>query len=165
MPRSKKLPGTAVDRRNGQKLSLAPSYAVEQFDPPAGITEAAKAAWQEFWADRPAQLMTPSSKIVLLRWITALNRYLVTSAEADQSPVVTGSTGQSRDNPLYRVAEKALAEVTACEKQLGIGGLNAANLGLAAIAEKKSLAEMNARLTGTNRPERVDPRVRVIEGE
>jgi hypothetical protein len=106
---------------------------------------------------------------VLLRWVDALDRYVRATAEADREPLVAGSTGQMAPNPLHRIAEQALKTTEAAEKQLGIGGLNAAALGLAAISERRSLAEMNARYTGTNGPEGSgrgddeDPRLTVID--
>lgn len=170
MPRPKKLAGTAADKRNGQRADLSVANGnsrVEQFDPPDSLCPTAQAAWVEFWADRPALLLTPSAKIVLYRWITALNRYLVTTDEADRDPLLTGSTGQQVANPLYKIAEQALRTVEACEKQLGIGGLNASSLGLAAIQERRSLADMNARYGGVggghddDQPE--DPRLTVVD--
>lgn len=170
MPRPKKPAGTTADKRNGQRadLSVVGGSKVERFDPPEGLCVEARGAWEEFWADRPALLLTPSAKIVLQRWITALNRYWITTAEADGDPLLTGSTGQQVANPLYKIAEQALRTVEACEKQLGIGGLNASSLGLAAIQERRSLADMNARYGGAGgssdgdeTPE--DPRLTVID--
>lgn len=150
MPRPKKSAGTAADKRNGQRLvDVGPAPGgVQKADPPEHVCEQARQAWDDFWADRPALLMTPSSRVVLVRWVDALDRYLRTTAEADRQPLVEGSQGQMVVNPLYKIAQSALTTVTDCERQLGIGGLNAANLGLAAISEKRSLQEMNARYGG-----------------
>ncbi|MDH2429331.1 hypothetical protein [Sphaerisporangium sp. TRM90804] len=168
MPRAKKVAGTAVDKRNGQQvLGVVPGLKVEKFPPPRGLSKPAKDAWDAFWEDRPAHLVTPASKVVLLRWIDALDRYLRTIAEADQQPIVTGSTGQDSMNPLYKVANDAMAIVERCEKQMGVGGLNAASLGLAAISEQRSLAQMNARYSDPvdsedNAEPEPDPRLRVV---
>ncbi len=166
MPPVRKPAGTAVDKRNGQRvLSVVGGLRVEKFPAPRGLSKPAKAAWDAFWDDRPAALITPSAKVVLLRWIDALDRYLRTVAEADQQPIVTGSTGQDAINPLYKVADQAMATVKDCEKQLGIGGLNAASLGLAAISEQRSLAQMNARYSEPDDVEgddESDPRLRIV---
>jgi hypothetical protein len=176
VPRPKKAPGTAVDRRNGQRadLTLAPGGPLARFDPPAGLSPAGVQAWEDFWSDRPAQLMTAASRVVLLRWIDAVDRYVRTTAEADLEPLVTGSTGQLVENPLYRIAEKARSTIEACERQLGVGGLNATALGIAAITERRSLAEMNATIGGGRGDQNAapaagadasqDPRLRVIDG-
>jgi P27 family predicted phage terminase small subunit len=169
MPRAKKPPGTAVDRRNGARLAVVGSGQVERMPPPAGLSTTTRRAWEAFWDDRQAALLTPSSTIVLMRWADALDRYLRCIAEADKEPIVTGSTGQEAMNPLYKVADQARATLEACERQLGIGGINAASLGLAAISEARSLADMNARYAeddesggGDERDD--DPRLRIIDG-
>lgn len=168
MPRAKKPPGQAVDKRNGQKLTAVPSGSVEPLEPPEGLSAPSLAAWESFWEDRQAAFLTPSSTVVLLRWIDALDRYTRTTAEADKEPLVKGSTGQLVVNPLYKIAESARSTVEACEKQLGIGGLNAASLGIAAVQEARSLADMNAKYS---KPEGVaslateDPRLTIIEGQ
>lgn len=145
MPR-KKPPGTAVDKRNGERATLTPGSvagAVARFSAPPDLCPEANEAWNDFWDDRPSLLLTPSSRIVLIRWINAVDRYVTKLAEADERPIVFGSTGQETVNPLYKIAEQAKATMEACEKQLGIGGLNAAALGIAAIQEKKSLQELS----------------------
>ena len=165
MPRTKKPFGQAVDPRNGQRaLSVAGSSpgGVGRFDPPAGLTDAAVDAWEGFWEDRPALLLTPSARPVLLRWIDALNRYVRFTALADKSALIKGSTGQLRTNPLYGIAEQALRTAEACERQLGIGSLNAAALGLAAIAERRSLIDLNARYQEEDHGAADDPRLTLV---
>ena len=179
MPRPKKPAGTAADSRNGRRelaLGRHSPGAVEQFDPPNPVCDEAMEAWEQFWSDRQAALLTPSSRVVLIRWVEALDRYLRSTAAADLLPLVEGSTGQSVVNPMYKISEQALKTVEACERQLGIGGLHAANLGLAAISERKSLADMNAQYaagagrgggsgSGAQDQDRqeADPRVTVIK--
>lgn len=169
MGRTKKAAGTAVDPRNGQRaLSVVSGSQVEAFEPPPGLCPSAVDAWNAFWVDRPAALLTPAAKVVLLRWVDALNRYARTTAEADLQPLVEGSQGQPVINPLYKIAQLALHTVDACERQLGIGGLYASQLGLAAVSERRSLAEMNARYGGADgradSAEEEDPRLRVVQG-
>ena len=175
MPRAKKTAGTAVDRRNGQRaiVGVVPGLKVDRFNPPEGLCDEALAAWGAFWDDRQAMLLTPSAKVVLLRWVTALDRYLRTSAEADLEPLIDGSQGQQVLNPLYRVAELSRSTLDACERQLGIGGLNAASLGLAAISEARSLQQMNARYAGSEgggdgqhdtAATEQDPRLKIVDG-
>lgn len=164
MARAKKAAGTAVDPRNGQRaLDVISGSQVDRFGPPRGVCKAAKDAWEAFWDDRPAALLTPAAKVVLLRWVDALDRYLRTVSAADDEPLVLGSQGQQVINPLYKIAASALTTVEACEKQLGIGGLNAASLGLAAISERRSLQEMNARYGEYGHSDdEPDPRLRVV---
>lgn len=165
MPRTKKPAGTTVDRRNGRRADLTP-VAGARFDPPTGLCPQATEMWDAFWGDAVATVTTPVDRGVLIRWITEYDRYLRTVAEADLQPLVEGSQGQSVENPLYRIAYRALDAAERCEKQMGVGALNRSSLGIAVITERKSLADMNARYGGgdggddANRPAlaAVDPR-------
>jgi P27 family predicted phage terminase small subunit len=169
VPRTKKPAGTTVDRRNGHRADLV-AVAGARFDPPEGLSDEANAAWDAYWDDTVATVMTPVDRAVLIRWIREMDRYLRLTAEADGCPSVRGSQGQPVENPLYATAYKALGVVQACEKQMGMGALNRSALGIAVITEQKSLADMNAKYGGgdgrSGEPRAVeDPRIRVIEGE
>jgi P27 family predicted phage terminase small subunit len=163
MPRTKKPAGTTVDSRNGRRAVLTP-VAGGRFDPPDGLSEQSLALWDAYWSDTVSTVQTPVDRGVLTRWITEYDRYLRTVAEADACPLVLGSTGQQVENPLYKIAYRALDAAERCEKQMGVGPLYRSNLGIAVITEQKSLQEMNARYGGADdhRPspaERPDPRV------
>jgi P27 family predicted phage terminase small subunit len=139
-------------------------------DTPDGLCPEARAQWDAYWSDAAATVQTPADRGVVLRWVDAVDRYLRTIGEADSQPLVEGSTGQLVENPLYKIAEKALGTIERCEKQLGVGALNRAGLGIAVITEQRSLAEMNARYGGDvgdddEAPTEEDPRLQVIEGE
>src|SRR6266540_3708784 len=144
MPRTKKPAGATVDRRNGRRADLT-AVAGQRFEPPAGLSDEAMAAWDANWSDTVASVGTPVDRALLLRWVTELDRYLRTVAEADLDPLSTGSTGQVVENPLYKVAYRALDAVERCERQMGVGGLHRSNLGIAVLAERRSLADMDAR--------------------
>lgn len=165
MPRTKKPAGSAVDIRNGRRADLVP-IAGARFDAPEGLCEEAYSAWDAYWDDTVASVMTPVDKAVLIRWVREMDRYLRLSAEADEQPSVRGSQGQPVENPLYGTAYKALAAVQQCEKQMGMGALNRSALGIAVITERKSLQDMNSRYGGADAerhlveaPSRPDPRV------
>jgi P27 family predicted phage terminase small subunit len=156
----------AVDRRNGRRaeLGVVPGGRV---DPPDGLLEQTQQLWDGYWQDAASGVQTPADRAILLRWITEYDRYLRLIAEADKSPLSRGSKGQDVANPLYALADRALAAAERCEKQLGVGALHRSNLGIAVIAEARSLAEMNARYGGADvddngvapTPARFDPRV------
>lgn len=172
MPRTKKPAGTAVDKRNGRQVELAValSDALERFNPPDGICSEAAAAWGAYWSGAPARIQTPADRDVLLRWVDALDRYWRLIAEADERPTVLGSTGQDVVNPLYKIAEQALGTVERCERQLGVGARNRADLGIAVISERRSLADMNSRYGGGDGDSDApaveeDPRLAVVKGD
>ena len=143
--RPKKAFGTAVDQRNGTQMrNFLNASVVEYFKPTEEVTtETAKKAWEAYWQDQQACLLTPSSKHMLERWVAALDRYEKFIAEADGQPTVIGSTGQPIANALYKIAYQALATAERLERQLGMGPLNAASLGLAAMQERQGMEEIN----------------------
>jgi P27 family predicted phage terminase small subunit len=156
----------AADRRNGRRAELV---AVEgaRLDlpaPPPGASwcDDAVQAWNRFWDDSVAMALTPADEVLVLRWVEALNRYLILSRGADRSPTVTGSQGQQVLNALYRAADSALKTVQACEKQIGIGPANRASLGIAMITEKRTLADLNSQfreVSDADGNEEQDPRL------
>jgi phage terminase small subunit len=169
LPRTKKPAGRAVDRRNGRQAELA-RVAGERFNPPDGLCEQARQQWDLYWADPVAQVQTLADRHLLERWISNVDRYWRLIREADVEPLTRNSQGQVA-NPLYAVALKVESSVKADEAQLGIGPKNRAGLGIAVIAERRSLADMNSRYGGAGdhddappAPEQ-DPRLAVIEGE
>ena len=170
MPRQKKPAGTAVDPRNGRRavpLGLVPGGRVEA---PEGLSDPAAALWEAYWSDPVSQVQTSVDRGVLVRWITEYDRYLRTVAEADGRPLVEGSQGQMVENPLYKIAYRALDAAEKCEKQLGMGPLHRSNLGIAVISEQKSLKDMNARYGGADgdqgaKPVAARPDPRIIEAQ
>lgn len=162
MPRTKKPAGTTVDRRNGRRSDLS-IVTGGRLDPPDGLSEPALALWEAYWSDAVASVQTAVDRGVLTRWITEYDRYLRTVGEADQQPLVLGSKEQLVENPLYKIAYRALDAAERCERQMGVGPLYRSNLGIAVIAEQKSLADMNARYGGADGDEgpaeAADPRV------
>jgi P27 family predicted phage terminase small subunit len=147
MPRTKKPAGAAVDRRNGRRADLTVT-AGGRLDPPPGLSEPALQVWNAYWDDAVATVQTPVDRGVLTRWVSEYDRYLRAVAEADKQPLVEGSTGQMVENPLYKIAYRALEAAERCERQLGVGPLYRSNLGIAVISERKSLQEMNATYGG-----------------
>lgn len=164
MPRTKRPAGTTVDRRNGRRADLTP-VAGGRLDPPPGLSQPALELWGAYWDDSVSGVQTPVDRGVLTRWITEYDRYLRTIAEADKCPLVRGSTGQQVENPLYKIAYRALDAAERCERQMGVGPLHRSALGIAVITEQRSLADMNARYGGgdvdidASSPARPDPRV------
>jgi hypothetical protein len=162
--RARKPAGTTVDKRNGAKTDLTGVVSpLGRFDPPPSLLPSTVDQWERYWADPVASASQIVDAGMLRRWIVAVDRYERTIAEADAEPLSVGSTGQPSPNPLYRIAKDAEVTINYCEKQLGIGGLNRAGLGITVASARKSLADMNARYAGDSaRPAAVDPRLHAV---
>lgn len=160
----KKPPGTAVDPRNGGKYEL-PAVTRKPLELPDDVRKSLRSEaiirWQEFTSSPVAQVLDPTDYLIAVRWIEAVNRSIILTREADEEPITTGSAGQPIMNPKYRIAETQTVIAEKCERQLGIGPKNRADLGVQLIAGKPSLDAMNEQFKAES--EEVDPRL--IEGE
>jgi P27 family predicted phage terminase small subunit len=165
----KKLPGTAVDPRNGGKatLSIVPGERSPlYFDPPKPVGAEAAKQWADYWEDSVSMLITPADKALLIRWIENVDRYFTIMRAADQNPIARGSTHNDVANPLYSLGTKLEAEITKAEAQLGIGPKNRAALGIAVLSEKRSLQDLNRDYEPEDDSggDDEDPRLKIIRG-
>jgi hypothetical protein len=111
---------------------------------PRGLCKPAQDAWTGYWGDTVSGVTRESDTALVLRWVRNVDRYHRLIAEADRSPMVAGSTGQQRANPIYDLVLKIETSIKADEQQLGVGPLNRLRLGIAFSESAKSLAELNA---------------------
>ena len=160
MPRTKKPPGQAVDRRNGRRAEVAASslakFALPKrplaADPKTGELRSepwrleTKRAWAALWDDPVSEVLTPVDRPVLLRWADAVDRAARHLELGDADPIAKGSMGQAVESPHYGIADKAVRVAQACEAQLGVGALHRARLGIALVQSKASLMDLNARI-------------------
>lgn len=146
MPRTKKPAGTAVDRRNGRRaeLDLGPPIEVELPRPREEYHALALAAWDGYWSQEVAATVTPADLMIAHTWIEAYNDAVVKHREADGQPLVSGSMGQQVANPLYGVAQARMTLAMQCARQLGIGGRNRTDLGLALLAAQEAHARIGS---------------------
>lgn len=154
MPRTKKVAGTAVDRRNGRRAEVLPS-SMEKFALPKRTSGEpwrleTRKAWSALWQDPVARALTPVDRPVLLRWVDSMDRAARHLELGDENPIAHGSMGQEVESPHYGIADKALRVARECEAQLGVGALHRARLGIAILAERESLDALNARLAQAN---------------
>jgi len=111
---------------------------------PRGLCKPAQDAWTGYWADTVSGVTRQSDTSLVLRWVRNIDRYHRLIAEADRSPMVAGSTGQQRANPIYDLVLKIETSIKADEQQLGVGPLNRLRFGIAFSESAKPLAELNA---------------------
>jgi len=164
MPRPKKLPGQAVDRRNGERASL-PAVPLERFTLPRrsdGLKYDLRTQrmWKALFDDGPlSSVLSPVDRELVIRWAQAVDDHLKALASARESPISTGSMGQEVESPHFKIAAQAMGVVEKCEAQIGIGALNRARLGIAILAEQASLADLASRFDGGGIGDEPDPRL------
>jgi hypothetical protein len=119
---------------------------------PSGLCRQAQTARASYWSDTVSGVMRPSDATVALRWVSNLDRYYRLIAEADREPMVVGSTGRPRPNPLYDLVFKIEASIKANEAQLGVGPLSRLKLGAQLSETARTLAEINTEATNAADP-------------
>src|SRR5262245_32002341 len=105
MPR-KKPPGTAADPRNGERFALVKVDGKPKIELPDDLylCDVAAAAWQRYWRDPVSGILNETDYVLVIRWITNVDRYFRLIEEADLEPIVRGSQGQDVMNPKYTAA-------------------------------------------------------------
>lgn len=97
-------------------------------------------AWAALWAEPQAQHLTGVQKVVALRWILSFDEWQRALTVVIEAPMVEGSQGQPVANPMMGWVTSREAEMEKCEKQLGVGLKNKADLGLT-IGQAKLTAQ------------------------
>ena len=101
-------------------------------------------AWRALWAEPQAAQLTGAQKLVALRWIEAFEAWLRALRIVKEAPMVSGSMGQPVTNPLMAWVSSREAVMEKCERQLGIGLKNKADLGLTGAQAQLTAAHVNA---------------------
>lgn len=165
MPRAKKLAGTAVDQRNGQRATLPQVGGLRRFALPKrsdgnGYDLRTRRMWAALWSDPVSGFLAPVDRELVVRWAQGVDDWLRSMEAGRAEPVVLGSVGQPVKSPHFDIARDAMVVVSACEQQIGVGALNRARLGVAVVSEALSLDELNSRIRRPDdAPKRPDPRV------
>ena len=112
--------------------------------PPEEITHLeAVEAWEAIWAEPQARGFTRADLVILRRYIVAYQEWIGAMASVSASPMVDGSMGQPVQNPLMGWASSREALMEKCEKQLGIGLRNRADLGISVGVAKMTAHQLN----------------------
>ena len=133
----KKPAGTAVDPRNGMRHELQAVTGERpelSDDVRASLTVSAISAFDAVIDSPIANALTKADHVVLIRWVQAISKYEEAMREAESMPMSTGSMGQQILSPWYKVADMQLSVIEKCERQLGIGPKNRADLGITLLA-------------------------------
>lgn len=102
-------------------------------------------AWKALWEDPVSRALSVVDRELVVRWAEGLDDWIGALAKGREEPVVVGSVGQPVKSPHFDIAKDAMAIVLECEKQIGVGALNRARLGIAILSERLTLDQVNAR--------------------
>ena len=143
MPPTRK-PAHLRQNRVTKDVGLVVNPHAETPPAPCRLRKAAARAWQAYWTSDVAGATDGADLSMVERWIKNVNRYEALMAQADRTPIVAGSTGQPKANPLYDAGLALERAIKADEQQMGIGPLNRVKLGLVIGEAHRSLADLNA---------------------
>jgi P27 family predicted phage terminase small subunit len=155
VPRAKKPAGTAVDRRNGERAAFAPAVPLSRFSLPRRSDGEkydlrTQRMWKALFDDLSlSSVLIPADRELVVRWAQSVDDWIKALESARETPIGKGSMGQDVASPYYSIAGHAMTVIVECERQLGIGALNRARLGIAVLAERAaSLADLSSRFPG-----------------
>jgi P27 family predicted phage terminase small subunit len=114
--------------------------------------------WKSLWDDeRLAAALSPVDRELVIRWAQSVDDWIRAMDQGRADPITEGRNDQPVASPWFAIGKQAMEVVAECEKQIGIGALNRARLGIALIAERSSLLDLAAKFPGdASEP---DPRV------
>jgi hypothetical protein len=96
----------------------------------AEYLELTEQLWEALWDERQSEQLRGAQLAPAWRWIRAFDEWLRALDAVTVRPLVGGSKGQMVANPLMAWVSSREAEMEKCERQLGIGLRNKADLGL-----------------------------------
>jgi hypothetical protein len=165
VPRAKKRAGTAVDTRNGER-ARPPVVALRRFTLPRrsdGLDYdlRTRRMWKALFDDAAlSSVLSPVDRELVIRWAQAVDDWIKALTSARAKPISKGSMGQEVPSPHFGIASQAMSVVVECERQIGVGALNRARLGLAVLAEHAaSLAGLAGQFPGDGGGSEPDPRL------
>jgi hypothetical protein len=94
---------------------------------------------------------------MVVRWAQSVDDWIKAIAEGRKDPITAGRNDQPVASPHFAIAKQAMDIVVECERQIGVGALNRARLGIAILAERASLADLAGRFDGGG--SEPDPRI------
>lgn len=86
--------------------------------------------WESLWDEQQSAQLRGVQMVTAIRWIRAFDDWQVALDAVSAEPLVRGSKGQLVSNPLMSWVTSREVEMEKCERQLGVGLRNKADLGL-----------------------------------
>jgi P27 family predicted phage terminase small subunit len=123
---------------------------------PRGLLPATRKHWRELWQSPVAHTWDRASDIpALCRYITNLDRWSRYEQLVAQAPIVRGSTGQLRANPLALRMDALEDQLRSAEDRFGLNAVSRLRLGIEVLDVQRELDR--ARAARMRRRPRHDP--------
>lgn len=103
--------------------------------------------WEHLWDEVQAAQLAGAQIAPAYRWIRAFDEWQRAIDEVALKPLVQGSKGQPVTNPLMMWVTSREVEMEKCERQLGIGLRNKADLGISLGQARLTAQQVNQMTT------------------
>lgn len=134
---------------------------------PPGLLAKSRKRWSAYWESSVARAADPIIDLHLVeRWIRAVDQYERLEPVVKKTPLIKGSVGQLRANPLFVMLESLNRQIRHAEDALGMSPTSRAQLGLAlyeAQAAAKRARFQGPQLSSPDDPPEIDPRLVLIQ--
>jgi P27 family predicted phage terminase small subunit len=141
-----KPPDIARGHRRHPQLVEVEGRAARAPRPPEGLREETRKLWGQLWHSPVAQAWDPHSDLpVLVRYIRLLDRWLRYDELLGRAPLVQGSRGQLRPNPLAARLDAVEAQVHVLEEHLGLTPSARMRLGLSLFVGRQAVSSWRTR--------------------
>jgi len=121
-------------------MEQLPTSTVPELD--GEYLDETRQVWASLWEEEQSSQIIGAQRVVALRWIKAYDQWHRSMKVVEAQPLVDGSQGQPVQNPLMNWVISREVEMEKCEKQLGVGLRNKADLGLTVGQLKITAADL-----------------------
>ena len=110
---------------------------------PRGLLAGSRRHWHDLWRSPVARTWDRGSDLpALIRYIANLDRWLRYEKLVVQAPLVRGSTGQLRPNPLARRMDALEDQMRSAEDRFGLNAVSRLRLGIEVLDARRSLRDL-----------------------
>jgi P27 family predicted phage terminase small subunit len=156
----RKPEGVRQGHRQALLAVIPMSDAVVVPAPPTGIGAYAKARWEAFFRSDVARSVDPFADLEALhRWALDVDEERRIRRVVAKAPVVDGSQGQPRPNPLTQRLVQLATSIAEVEAHFGMNPASRARLGLTLGQASLTAAQLNLMVTNQPKdvPDDLDP--------
>jgi P27 family predicted phage terminase small subunit len=144
-------PSQRVGHRRQPTLTQVPSGTTRVPTAPTGLTPRVHRLWRILWKSAAASTWDAAADLpALTRYFRNLDRWMGHEEIVRKAPVVRGSKGQLRANPLANRMDALDGSLRAIEEQFGLTPLGRMRLGLEVIKRPDLRAQLQRLIDATD---------------
>ena len=119
--------------------------------PPKGLLPLTRSQWRKLWRSPVARTWDRDADLLaLMRYIGNVDRWLRYEKLVNEVPIVRGSVGQVRPNPLAKRMDALEEQIRAAEDRFGLNAAGRLRLGIEVLETRRGLADLRAELMASD---------------